>query len=173
MVPLLMQQKTFRAHNIRAFSTLTHVDAEGRAKMVNIIDKTPSNRKAIARGTVKVGKEISALINQNSIKKGDVLSIAQIAGIMGAKQTSNLIPLTHNIALSSVKVELELKDESVDITATVECYGKTGVEIEALVAVSVAALTIYDMCKAVSQTMTIDNIHLQEKTGGKTNFEKK
>lgn len=173
MVPLLMQQKTFRTHNIRVFSTLTHVDAEGRAKMVNIIDKTPSNRRAVAKGTVTVGTEISALIKQNSIKKGDVLSIAQIAGIMGAKQTSNLIPLTHNIALSSVKVELELKNDNVEITATAECYGKTGVEIEALVAVSVAALTIYDMCKAVSQTMTIDNIHLQEKTGGKKNFEKK
>lgn len=129
--------------NVRLFSTLTHVDTEGKSKMVNIIDKQPTRRKAVAQGIVEVGAKISELIKQNLIKKGDVLSIAQIAGIMGAKNTSNLIPLTHNIALSSVKVELKLKGERVEIISAVECFGTTGVEMEALVAVGIAALTIY------------------------------
>lgn len=139
------EQTTYHRITIRTFSTLklTHVDERGKAEMVNVIEKIPSKRKAIARATVEVGVKISELITQNLMKKGDVLSIAQIAGIMGAKNTSNLIPLTHNISLSSVKVDLELKGDCVEITSSVECFGKTGVEIEALMAVSIAALTIY------------------------------
>lgn len=157
----------------RAFSTkLTHVDDSGNATMVNVIDKNESKRIATSRGHVHVGPEITRLIVSNLLKKGDVLTVAQIAGIMAAKNTSNLIPLTHNIPLSSVKVVVKLnKDlQRVDIEATVECFGKTGVEIEALTAVSVAALTVYDMCKAVSHDITIEGIQLVEKRGGKTDF---
>ena len=157
----------------RAFSTkLTHIDDSGKAKMVNVIDKQESKRIAVCCGHVLVGPEITKLIAGNLMKKGDVLTIAQIAGIMAAKNTSNLIPLTHNIPLSSVKVDVKLNEEKnrVDITATVECFGKTGVEIEALTAVSIAALTIYDMCKAVSHDITISDIQLVEKRGGKSNF---
>lgn len=157
----------------RAFSTkLTHVDDSGNATMVNVIDKNESKRIATSRGHVHVGPEITRIIASNLLKKGDVLTVAQIAGIMAAKNTSNLIPLTHNIPLSSVKVVVKLnKDlQRVDIEATVECFGKTGVEIEALTAVSVAALTVYDMCKAVSHDITIEGIQLVEKRGGKTDF---
>lgn len=160
----------------RAYSTkLTHIDEAGRASMVNVIDKSDSKRIAVCRGQVIVGPEITKLIAGNLMKKGDVLTVAQIAGIMAAKNTSNLIPLTHNIPLSSVKVELKLNKEHdrVDIQATVECFGRTGVEIEALTAVSVAALTVYDMCKAVSHEITINNIQLIEKRGGKADFVKK
>lgn len=140
--------------------------------MVNVIDKKESKRIAVSRGIVIVGPEITKLIAGNLMKKGDVLTIAQIAGIMAAKNTSSLIPLTHNIPLSSVKVDVKLNEElhQVEIHATVECYGKTGVEIEALTAVSVAALTVYDMCKAVSHDITISNIQLIEKRGGKADF---
>lgn len=157
----------------RAFSTkLTHVDDSGKATMVNVIDKQESKRIATSRGHVHVGPEITKLIAGNLMKKGDVLTIAQVAGIMAAKNTSSLIPLTHNIPLSSVKVHVKLNEDlqRVDIEATVECFGKTGVEIEALTAVSIAALTIYDMCKAVSHEITISEIQLVEKRGGKSNF---
>lgn len=142
--------------------------------MVNVIDKVESKRIAISRGHVNVGPEIAKLIAGNLMKKGDVLTIAQIAGIMAAKNTSNLIPLTHNIPLSSVKVDVKLNEEQhrVEIQATVECFGKTGVEIEALTAVSVASLTIYDMCKAVSHDITISDIQLLEKRGGKSDFKR-
>lgn len=157
----------------RAFSTkLTHVDETGKASMVNVIDKSESKRIAVSRGQVIVGPEITKLIAGNLMKKGDVLTVAQIAGIMAAKNTSNLIPLTHNIPLSSVKVEVKLNEEQhrIDIQATVECFGRTGVEIEALTAVSVAALTVYDMCKAVSHKITISKIQLIEKRGGRSDF---
>lgn len=159
----------------RAFSTkLTHVDDSGRAAMVNVIEKTETKRVATAAGRVHVGAEISKLIAGNLMNKGDVLTIAQIAGIMAAKNTSSLIPLTHNIPLSSVKVEVELNDEHhrVDISATVECFGRTGVEIEALTAVTIAALTVYDMCKAVSHDITISDVQLVEKRGGKSHFKR-
>jgi molybdenum cofactor biosynthesis protein MoaC len=157
----------------RTFSTkLTHVDDSGKAMMVNVIDKTETKRIAIASGHVNVSAEIAKLISGNLMKKGDVLTIAQIAGIMAVKSTSNLIPLTHNIPLSSIKVEVKLNEEfhRVDIQATVECFGKTGVEIEALTAVSIACLTVYDMCKAVSHDISINNIQLTEKRGGKSHF---
>lgn len=159
----------------RAFSTkLTHVDESGKAAMVNVIDKAETKRVAIAAGKVYVGAEISRLMAANLMKKGDVLTVAQIAGIMAAKTTSNLIPLTHNIPLSSIKVDVKLDEEHhrVDILATVECFGKTGVEIEALTAVSVAALTVYDMCKAVSHDIIISNIQLIEKEGGKSHYKR-
>lgn len=159
----------------RAFSTkLTHVDESGKAMMVNVIDKTETKRIAIAAGHVNVGPEITKLIAGNLMKKGDVLTIAQIAGIMAAKNTSSMIPLTHNIPLSSVKVDVKLNEENhrVDIQATVQCFGKTGVEIEALTAVSIAAMTVYDMCKAVSHDITINNIQLIEKSGGKSHYKR-
>lgn len=140
--------------------------------MVNVIDKEDTKRRAVATGQVFIGAEISKLIAANKMKKGDVLSIAQIAGIMGAKNTSNLIPLTHNIPLSSINIVIRLNENLVDIEAAVECFGKTGVEIEALTAVSISALTIYDMCKAVSHDITIGNIRLMEKSGGKNYFKR-
>lgn len=171
---LLTPQTNLRIQS-RAFSShLTHVDDTGKAKMVNVIDKAETKRIAVAAGHVSVGSEIAELIAKNLVKKGDVLTIAQISGIMAAKATSNLIPLTHNIPLSSVKVDVKLDEENsrVVIQATVECFGKTGVEIEALTAVSIAALTVYDMCKAVSHDITIGGIQLIEKRGGKSNFKR-
>lgn len=142
--------------------------------MVNVIDKVESKRIAVSQGQVYVGPEIARLIAGNLMKKGDVLTVAQLAGIMAAKNTSNLIPLTHNIPLSSVKVDVKLNEElhRIEIEATVQCFGRTGVEIEALTAVSIAALTVYDMCKAVSHDITISNIQLKEKRGGKSDFKR-
>jgi cyclic pyranopterin phosphate synthase len=171
-IPNLHQIK----YQARLYSTnsknLTHVDETGKAKMVNVIDKIETKRRAVARGEIFVGDEISKLIASNTMKKGDVLTVAQIAGIMGAKNTSNLIPLTHNIPLSSIKVNVKLNGDIVEIEAAVECFGKTGVEIEALTAVSISALTIYDMCKAVSHDIKITNIQLMEKSGGKKHFKR-
>lgn len=171
----LQTSRTPQKLQIRAFSTkLTHVDEQGKAAMVNVINKSHTKRKATACGHVNVGAEITSLIRSNLMKKGDVLSIAQIAGIMGAKNTPNLIPLTHHIPLSSVKVDLKLNEEEnrVEIYATIECFWNTGCEIEALTAVSISALTVYDMCKAVSHDISITNIQLMEKSGGKSDFKR-
>jgi cyclic pyranopterin phosphate synthase len=149
---------------------LTHVDETGRARMVDVGAKDDTERVAIARGEVVMKPETLALIRAGSIKKGDVLTVAQVAGIMAAKKTSELIPLCHPISLTKVDVDLAL-DESlpgVRITATAKTIGKTGVEMEALTAVSVAALTVYDMAKAAEKTMKIQNIRLVEKHGGKS-----
>ncbi|XP_065170805.1 molybdenum cofactor biosynthesis protein 1 isoform X1 [Atheta coriaria] len=157
------------SNTLRYYSThLTHVDETGKARMVDVGDKKISSRSAHAQGTVHVGSKITQLIQENALKKGDVLSISQLAGITGAKKTSELIPLCHNIMLNSVQVEaiLDAEKESVVITSTVKCDGKTGVEMEALTAVTIAALTVYDMCKAVSHDITITDIHLVSKTGG-------
>lgn len=137
--------------------------------MVDITEKKVTPRTARAQALVKVGGVIANLISQNCIQKGDVFTIAKLAGIMGAKKTSDLIPLCHNIALSKVNVEITLDNETncVIIIATVHCTGKTGVEMEALTAASVAALTVYDMCKAVSHSIVILELKLLEKTGGK------
>lgn len=150
------------------------MDDSGKAKMVNVIEKPDSKRFAKAKGEVFVGKEIANLIKNNEMKKGDVLTVAQIAGILGAKQASNLIPLCHNITLTSVKVDVKLNQETckIEIISTVECFGKTGVEMEALTAVSCAALTIYDMSKAVSHNICIEKIRLVEKSGGKRDFKR-
>ncbi|TXH34699.1 MAG: cyclic pyranopterin monophosphate synthase MoaC [Rhodospirillaceae bacterium] len=148
----------------------THFDAEGKARMVDVSDKAETERVATAKGRILMQPETVALIREGGVKKGDVLSVARLAGIMGAKRTPDLIPLCHPLALSSVKVDLAL-DEShnaVDITATCKLVGRTGVEMEALTAVSIAALTVYDMCKAVDRGMTIADIRLTHKSGGKS-----
>ncbi|XP_058174375.1 molybdenum cofactor biosynthesis protein 1 [Anopheles ziemanni] len=161
---------------VRHYSSLSHVDEHtGRATMVDVDDKVSTKRVAKAQATVYVGPTIAALIENNELKKGDVLSISQMAAIVAAKKTSDLIPLCHNIPLSSIKVETSLNSSTneVHILAKVKCDGKTGVEMEALTAVSVAALTVYDMCKAVSHEILIKNIMLVEKTGGKSEFYRK
>jgi cyclic pyranopterin monophosphate synthase len=147
---------------------LTHIDENGKARMVDVSGKPDSSRTAIARGEIKMKPETLALIRAGGMKKGDVLTVAQIAGIQAAKRTSELIPLCHPLALTKVDVDFELDDtlSGVVITATAKVTGKTGVEMEALTAVSVAALTIYDMVKAVEKTMRIQNIRLIEKHGG-------
>ena len=149
---------------------LTHLDEQGRAHMVDVGAKPDSERVAVARGEVHMKKETFDLIRAGQIKKGDVLTVAQIAGIGAAKRTSELIPLCHPLFLSKVDVDLAL-DESIPgivITATAKVTGKTGVEMEALTAVSIAALTVYDMAKAAEKTMRIQNIRLIEKHGGKS-----
>ncbi|KAK9300271.1 hypothetical protein QLX08_007030 [Tetragonisca angustula] len=156
--------------SIRAFSSLSHVDQSGKASMVDVGSKNETKRVAIARGIVQVNSVISKLIAENNVKKGDVLSVAQLAGIMAAKRTSDLIPLCHPLSLSYANVLLRLNEKlhRIEITAEVRCTGKTGVEMEALTAVSVAALTIYDMCKyaASPKSMKITDIELVSKTGG-------
>ena len=149
---------------------LTHLDAAGRARMVDVGAKPDSERLAVAKGEVHMKKETLDLIRAGTLKKGDVLTVAQIAGIAAAKRTSDLIPLCHPLPLTHVEVTLSL-DESlpgVVITASVRTVGKTGVEMEALTAVSVAALTVYDMAKAAEKTMRIQNIRLVEKHGGRS-----
>lgn len=149
---------------------LTHFDAEGKAVMVDVSDKAETERVATARGSITMQPETLALITSGGVKKGDVLSVARLAGIMGAKRTPDLIPLCHPLALTSVKVDLTVDParNAVDITATCKLKGRTGVEMEALTAVAVAALTVYDMCKAVDRGMVIGEIRLVHKSGGKS-----
>lgn len=149
---------------------LTHFDADGNAVMVDVSDKDSTAREAVATGSVLMQAETLQTILDHGIKKGDVLTVAQLAGIMGAKRTADLIPLCHPLALSSVKVELacDATRNAVDITATAKITGQTGVEMEALTAVSVAALTVYDMCKAIDKGMRLTDIRLIKKTGGKS-----
>ena len=146
----------------------THFDSTGKAKMVDVGEKPATHRTAVAAGRVLVSRETLALIASGGNKKGDVLTVAQLAGIMGAKQTPSLIPLCHPVAIDGVELELTLDEEAcaVEIRAQVSCDGRTGVEMEALTAVSVAALTVYDMCKAVQKDMVISDIRLLQKTGG-------
>jgi len=149
---------------------LSHLDEAGKLRMVDVGDKPDTDRIAIAKGEVHLSLDTLELIRQGMLKKGDVLTIAQLAGVMGAKKTSNLIPLCHPLPLNQISVDLELSSElpGVLITATVKTKGKTGVEMEALTAVSVAALTVYDMVKAVQKTVRITNIRLVEKRGGQS-----
>lgn len=149
---------------------LTHLDEHGHARMVDVGQKPDTERIAIARGEVQMKKETLDLIREGHIKKGDVLTVAQIAGISASKRTSELIPLCHPLPLTKVDVDLVLDDSlpGVVITATAKTIGKTGVEMEALTAVSVAALTVYDMAKAAEKTMRIQNIRLLEKHGGQS-----
>ncbi|MBI2256752.1 MAG: cyclic pyranopterin monophosphate synthase MoaC [Proteobacteria bacterium] len=151
-------------------SKLTHFDESGNARMVDVSEKDATERVATAKGSVYMAPETLALIRDRGVKKGDVLTVAQLAGIMGAKRAPDLIPLCHPLALTSVKVELQLDAarNAVDITATCKLVGKTGVEMEALTAVSVAALTVYDMVKAADKTMRIGDIRLVHKSGGKS-----
>ena len=149
---------------------LTHIDEEGRARMVDVGGKPDTERVAIAKGEVTMRPETLRLIAEGGVPKGDVLAVAQVAGIMAAKHTPNLIPLCHPLLLTKVDVAFRIDEETsrIEITATVRCRGKTGVEMEALTAVSIAALTIYDMVKAVERTMRIGNIRLVYKSGGKS-----
>ncbi len=149
---------------------LTHIDAEGQPRMVDITGKPETYRQATARGLVRMKAATFQLIKQGKMAKGDVLSVAQLAGIMAAKQTPSLIPLCHPIMIEDVKIEFNLdeKNSTIEITATVSSTGKTGVEMEALTATAVTALTIYDMCKAVDRGMKIEDIRLIKKSGGKS-----
>ncbi len=149
---------------------LTHFDAEGNAVMVDVSGKPSTARSATAKARVLMAPATAQLISDRAVKKGDVLSVAQLAGIMGAKHTADLIPLCHPLPLSSVQVELTLETEppAIEITATCKTEGKTGVEMEALTAVGVAALTVYDMCKAVDRGMQITDLRLVHKSGGKS-----
>jgi cyclic pyranopterin phosphate synthase len=151
-------------------SRLTHFDAAGNAVMVDVGAKPVTARTATAKGRVLVAPETARLIAERGFEKGDVLAVAQLAGIMGAKRTPDLIPLCHPLPLEKVEVHLELTREppSIEITASCELSGKTGVEMEALTAVAVAALTVYDMCKAVDRTMRITDIRLVHKAGGRS-----
>ena len=149
---------------------LTHMDDAGRPRMVNVTGKADTARMAVARGIVKMQPATFQLIKQGGTAKGDVLSVAQLAGITAAKRTPDLIPLCHPILIGNVNIEFSLDEakSTVEITATVESAGKTGVEMEALTATAVAALTIYDMCKAVDRGMKIESIRLLRKSGGKS-----
>jgi cyclic pyranopterin phosphate synthase len=149
---------------------LTHFDSKGRAVMVDVSDKAETERLAVARGRITMRSATLKLILAKGVKKGDVLTIAQLAGIAGAKRTPDLVPLCHPLALTSVKVELTpvRGKPAIDIEARVKTTGRTGVEMEALTAVTVAALTVYDMCKAVDRDMVLSDIRLEHKSGGKS-----
>lgn len=152
----------------------THFNEEGRAKMVDVTEKPVTHRTAIAGGKVKMNAETLKLVRNGGIKKGDVLSAAQIGGIMAAKRTFEIIPMCHPITLTGLDIRFSFEDDGISIQAEAKCKGETGVEMEALTAVSSAALTIYDMCKAVQRDMEITDIRLLKKTGGKSGtFERK
>ena len=147
-------------------SKLTHIDETGRARMVDVSDKAATAREAVAEGFVRMSPETLKLALSGEGKKGDVRAVAEIAGVMAAKQTSDLIPLCHPLALSKVEVTVSPADGGMAVTARVKTTGQTGVEMEALTAVSVALLTLYDMLKAADKAMTIEGVRLVEKTGG-------
>jgi cyclic pyranopterin phosphate synthase len=149
---------------------LTHFNEEGRARMVDVSEKTQTMRTAVAAGEVLLRPDTYDLVVAGKMKKGDVLAVAQVAGIMGAKRTSDVIPMCHPIAITGIDISFALDEprHAILIEATAKCKGETGVEMEALTAVSIAALTIYDMCKAVQKDIEIQNIRLLSKTGGKS-----
>lgn len=149
---------------------LTHFDQKGNAVMVDVSEKKITSRTAVAKGTICVNRKIMEAVTGHSVKKGDVLGVARVAGIMGAKRTSDLIPLCHILNLTKLTIDFVIKEESCEIEAScrAKTTGRTGVEMEALTGVSVALLTIYDMCKAVDKTMEIGGIHLEYKAGGKS-----
>lgn len=153
----------------------THFDEKGNAKMVDISDKPVTSRTAVAKGSVYMKAETIRLIKESAISKGDVLGVARIAGIMAAKKVSELIPLCHTLNLSSISIDFQIDDENkrIEIKTTANSTGQTGVEMEALTTVSIAALTIYDMCKAVDKEMIISDIMLLEKSGGRSGVYKK
>lgn len=154
----------------KAHERLTHLDAAGRPRMVDVSDKADTQREAVAKGEILMQPDTLAAIRHGAVAKGDVLSAAQVAGIMAAKKTWDIIPMCHPLLLTSVQVEFELDEarSAVKIRSTVRTTGKTGVEMEALTAVTVAALTIYDMCKAIDKTMQIGSISLVRKSGGRS-----
>lgn len=173
--PTLNQESHLVTNNINperdtSISRLTHVDSKGEAQMVDISSKEITKRVAIASCKVVLGKKVFDLVSANQMEKGDVLGVAKIAGICGAKQTSNLIPLCHNINLSCVNVDLTLNpgDFSIEVRGEAASTGKTGVEMEAMTAVTVAGLTVYDMCKAASKEIVITDVRLEQKSGGKS-----
>jgi len=149
----------------RAF---THLDPLGRARMVDVTPKDPSHRRAVARGRVVMTPETTSMITRGSISKGDVLAVARVAGIQAAKRASDLIPLCHPLLVGAVLVNFRIEDRFVEVEASVETVERTGVEMEALTACTVACLTIYDMCKAVDRSMVIGDVTLWEKTGGRS-----
>lgn len=142
---------------------LSHIDKTGKATMVDVSGKEEVKRTAIAKGRIKLKKETIEQVKKGLMKKGDVLACARVAGVAGGKRTSDLIPLCHNIFIDQIDVDFKVKEHEIEITASAKCVAKTGIEMEALTAVSVAALTIYDMCKAVDKEMVIGDIHLVEK----------
>lgn len=147
---------------------LTHINSEGRARMVDVTEKPETDRIATAGAVVNVNTATMALIKEGGIKKGDVLAVAQVAGIMAAKKTPDIIPMCHPLLLSSVDISFTLSETQVQIEATVRCKGATGVEMEALTAAAAAALTVYDMCKAVQRDIEISEVKLLYKNGGKS-----
>ena len=153
---------------------LTHFDEKGNARMVDVSLKDDTERVAIAKGKIIVSEPVYRAIEEGRVSKGDVLTVATTAGIMGLKKTSDLIPMCHTLLLTNAKIEWEMREDaetgtfSVNATCTVKCIGKTGVEMEALTGVSTALLTVYDMCKAIDKSMTITDIYLAEKDGGKS-----
>jgi cyclic pyranopterin phosphate synthase len=147
---------------------LTHLDENGRARMVDVTPKEPSHRRAVARGRVVMDPATAVAVGDGSLPKGDVLAVARVAGIQAAKRTSELVPLCHPLMIGGVTVDFVVTSDAVEIEAAVETVDRTGVEMEALTACTVAALTIYDMCKAIDRSMVIGEIALWEKTGGKS-----
>jgi len=146
----------------------THLDSDGRARMVDVTPNEPSHRRAVARVRVNMTPETASAVAQGAIKKGDVLAVARVAGIQAAKRTSDLLPLCHPLMVGAVTVNFEINDASIEVEAAVDTFDRTGVEMEALTACSVAALTIYDMCKSMDRSMVIDAVTLWEKTGGRS-----
>jgi cyclic pyranopterin phosphate synthase len=166
---MLSYAKWHAADEVKTMSDLTHLDANGKARMVDVGAKPETEREAVTSGRVYMKPETLEQIKAAKLKKGDVLAVARVAGIMAAKRTPDLIPLCHPILINDVDIEFDLTSaDSVGITTRVKCTGKTGVEMEALVATSVAALTIYDMAKAVDRGMTISEVRLESKQGGKS-----
>lgn len=147
---------------------LTHFNHQGRARMVDVSEKAATCRTAVAAGRVRMNPETLEKVRAGGMAKGDVLAVAQVAGIMAAKRAWELIPMCHPLPLTSIDISFAFQEDALDIRAQVKCRGETGVEMEALTAVSAAALTVYDMCKAVQRDMVIDQIRLLEKTGGKS-----
>ena len=145
---------------------LTHLDPLGRARMVDVTPKEPTHRRALARGRVRMQSETTSLVARGAVTKGDVLSVARVAGIQAAKRAADLIPLCHPLLVGSVLVNFRIEDTFIEVEAQVDTVDRTGVEMEALTAVTVACLTIYDMCKSVDRTMEISEVALWEKTGG-------
>jgi cyclic pyranopterin phosphate synthase len=147
---------------------LTHLDPLGRARMVDVTPKDPTHRRAIARARVNMAPDTTSLVARGAISKGDVLAVARVAGIQAAKRTPDLIPLCHPLLVGSVLINFRIEDSFVEVEAQVETIDRTGVEMEAMTACSVAALTIYDMCKSVDRSMVISDVTLWEKTGGRS-----
>lgn len=151
----------------------THFNENGRAHMVEVSHKDDTERIAIARGKIKMKKETIEKVKEGLIKKGDVLSVAQVGGIMGAKKTSEIIPMCHNIFISGLDIRFNILENEIEIESVARTFGKTGIEMEAISAVSIAAMTIYDMCKAIDKDMVIGDIRLIEKSGGKSGLYKR